>query len=74
MEEKGIEYFITQGVFCVLFVLLGIWAKGFINRIMEENKSREAALRLTIDKFGDIIKVDIQELKGEVKLLGQERK
>lgn len=61
------DYFVTQGVFCVLLVILGIWAKAFITRIMDENKQRESEMRATIDKFGDIIKTELQEVKRGLK-------
>lgn len=51
------RYFVTQGPFAVLFVLLLIY-------VMKANEKRETRLQDLLDKFSEKYDVIISEIKG----------
>lgn len=64
--DKNFDKWIKNGVFFALFVALLTWT-------MNENKSREEKYQDTIkqvtdtnDKYAEIIKVDLAEIKSKV--------
>jgi hypothetical protein len=56
IETEVLRYFLTQGPWAVTTIVLGY-------HLLKQNKE----LRSTLDKFGDIIKVDLTEIKSKLK-------
>lgn len=71
--EKNWEKYGKHGIFAALFISLLLYT-------VNDGRARESELKTIIkeqtvanQKFADIIKVDLSELKGEVKLLGERK-
>lgn len=56
MENNLLQYFMNQGPWAVTTIILG-W------QLLKANKE----LRITLDKFGDIIKVELKDIKSKIK-------
>lgn len=58
-EGTVLQYFMTQGPWAILFVVLFFW-------VLREHKRREEALIGVIDKLSDEIIPDLREIKQVV--------
>jgi len=67
MESKILELAISQGIWCALFVVLFYYTirenKRREERMTTESRLREERSSQVLEKFSDIIKLDLVELR-----------